>query len=366
MPTTPASARRHRPPPTGRSPNIWPAHRNSCPATKTPRTRRRPFSSAAMDARRLGVGDSIPLSFLEDCRSRVPDGLRTELPRRQLAARVPEVRRATLQGRPRAVDPHPPRPGRSSASQRETYRLADYLDQHSHHTRHTIIPPLGFWVACETLTDRVELRELGNAAEARGILRNAARLHKRAAALGDAKAAARLVRRLHYLDPGTTSAAWPLIDGVSAGDIDAVIELVLALTAAGSVERTTALLASVMANVALDDPRNLAHLLTIARQLCVKLPRSRAPSDASACCSPVTLRHMRLWTTCLTWLSLYSSCGLAAGLEQAMSLMSRAAAEARLDDARRRQRVCEGHAPAGGNGGRLPSCSSATLSRMFR
>ena len=211
-----------------------------------------------------------------------------ELPRRQLAARVPGAHRATLQRRPRAVDPHPPAPGHSSASRGKTYRLADYLDQHSHHTRHTIIPPLDFWVACETLTDRVELRELGNAAEARGILRNAARLHKSAAALGDTKAAARLVRRLHYLDPGTSSAAWPLIDSVSAGDIDAVIELVLALTAAGSVSGQARCLRLSWLTL-LWTTHGISLICSPSLDSAVRRG-DRMPRDASACCSPVTLR----------------------------------------------------------------------------
>ena len=282
---------------------------------------------AAMDARRLGVGDSIPLSFLETA----APGYVTGWERNSLDDNwLPESLKYAGQPCKGALGPLTPIRQGPSASQRETYHLADYLDQHSHHTRHAIIPPLDFWVACETLTDRVELRELGNAAEARGILRNAARLHKSAAALGDTKAAARLVRRLHYLDPGTTSAAWPLIDDVTAGDIDAVIELVLALTAAGSIERTSALLASVMANVALDDPRKLAHLLTIARQTSVEEQGAKG-------CVGVLLARGPAAHASLDNLSdvaeLVQQLRLSSGLEQAMSLMSRAAAEARLDDA---------------------------------
>ena len=282
---------------------------------------------AAMDARRLGVGDSIPLSFLETA----APGYVTGWERNSLDDNwLPESLKYVGQPCKGALGPLTPNRQGRSASQRETYHLADYLDQHSHHTRHTIIPPLDFWAACETLTDRVELRELGNAAEARGVLRNAARLHKSAAALGDTKAAARLVRRLHYLDPGTTSAAWPLIDGVTAGDIDAVIELVLALTAAGSIERTSALLSSVMANVALDDPRKLAHLLTIAREASVEEQGAKG-------CIGVLLARGPAAHASLENLSdvaeLVQQLRLSSGLEQAMSLMSRAAAEAGLDDA---------------------------------
>ena len=121
-----------------------------------------------------------------------------------------------------------------------------------------------------------------------------------------------------------------LIDGVTAGDIDAVIELVLALTAAGSIERTSALLASVMANVALDDPRKLAHLLTIARQASVEEQGAKG-------CVGVLLARGPAAHASLDNLSdvaeLVQQLRLSSGLEQAMSLMSRAAAEVRLDDA---------------------------------
>ena len=238
---------------------------------------------AAMDARRLGVADLIPRSFLE---AAVP-GYLTDREWNSLEDDwLPKALTYTGQPCKGALGPLVlirQRPDRSSASHGETYRLADYLDQHSRHTRRTRIPPLDFWTACETLTDRVELRELGNAAEARGILRNAARLHKRAAALGDAKAAARLVRRLHQLDPETSSAAWQLLDDVAADEIDAVTELVRALAVAGAVERTTALLESAMTNAALDDPRDLALLLSAAQ-------RAHPDETAGECAAPLIAR----------------------------------------------------------------------------
>ena len=191
---------------------------------------------AAMDVRRLGVGDLIPLSFLVAAAAayltdREWDSLKDDW----LVCSLEQI----CEPGKGAIAPltliHP-RPERSSVPNKTTYRLADYLNQHSHHTRRTIIPPLGFWDACETLTDRVELRELGSAAEARGVLRNAARLYRRAAGLGDAKAAARLVKRLNQLDPETSNTVWGLVDNVSLSEIDAVTELVRALAVAGAAE----------------------------------------------------------------------------------------------------------------------------------
>jgi hypothetical protein len=283
---------------------------------------------AAMDARRLGVGDSIPLSFLEAAAAAyLTDGEWNSLKEDWLPGSLEQI------GEPGKGALAPlslirRRLAHSSVREEKMYRLADYLDQHSHHTRRTIIPPLGFWDACDTVNDRVELRELGNAAEARGVLRNAARLHKRAAALGDAKAAARLVKRLHQLGPEMSSAVWQILDNVTLGEIDADTELVSALAVAGAVGQTTALLTSVMANVALDDPRNLALLLSAAR-------RAIADGTVEECIGPLLARDPA------AHVSLDNLSGVAElveqlrhgqGLEQATNLMNRAAAEARLDE----------------------------------
>ena len=303
------------------APELLSRYMNAPPAPKA-------LIRAAMDARRLGVGDSIPLTFLKDAAAAyLTDGEWDSLKEDWLPSSLAQISESG-KGALAPLTLIRRRPGRSSPPEEKTYRLADYLDQHSHHTRRTIIPPLGFWGACETLNDRVELRELGNAAEARGVLLNAARLHKRAAVLGDAKAAARLVKRLNQLDPETSGAARQFIGDVSFDEIDAVTELVHALEAAGAVELTTSLLKSVMKTVPLDAPRNLALLLRAARQ-------ANAAETAEECIAVLLARdpaaHARL-DDLPGVAELIKQLWLGHGREQAMSLAGRTAAGASIDD----------------------------------
>jgi hypothetical protein len=303
------------------APELLSRYVNASPAPKA-------IISAAMDARRLGVGDSIPLTFLRDAAAAyLTDGEWDSLKEDWLPSSLAQISESG-KGALAPLTLIRRRPGRSSPPEEKTYRLADYLDQYSHHTRRTKIPPLGFWGACETLNDRVELRELGNAAEARGVLLNAARLHKRAAVLGDAKAAVRLVKRLNQLDPETSGAAWQFIGNVSFDEIDAVTELVHALEAAGVVELTNSLLKSVMKTVPLDAPRNLTLLLRAARQ-------SNAAETAEECVAVLLARdpaaHARL-DDLLGVAELIKQLWLGQGREQAMSLAGRTAAGANIDD----------------------------------
>jgi hypothetical protein len=94
----------------------------------------------------------------------------------------------------------------SSRSAGAAYRLADYLDQVSHRIRRDHIPPVGFWAAASH-ADPGDLRALGDAAEARGLLRCAARLYKRASDYGDHAAAVSLIQCMRRLDPPTSALA---------------------------------------------------------------------------------------------------------------------------------------------------------------
>lgn len=282
----------------------------------------------AMDARRLGVADLIPMTFLRVAAAAyLTAGEWSSLKEDWLSGSLEQMGKLGKGALAPLTLDHP-RPGQPSVSEGKAYRLADYLDQYSQHNRRTIIPPPGFWDACETLNDRIELRELGNAAESRGILRNAARLHKHAAVLGDAKAAARLVKQLNRLDPEMSSPVWELIDSVSFDEIDAITELVRALEAAGAVELTTSLLKSVMKTAALDDPQNLALLLRTARQ-------TNVHETAEECIAVLLARdpaaHARL-DDLASVAEFIKQLRMGQGREQAMSLASRTAVRASIDD----------------------------------
>ena len=110
----PCQGRRPSPPPGGvirlrREGHAISGQRTGTPVPLRERPARAEGPYPRSDGRSpTGRGGFDPAVVLGSCRSWVRHGLGTELPRRRLAARVPEVRRATLQGRPRAVDPHPP------------------------------------------------------------------------------------------------------------------------------------------------------------------------------------------------------------------------------------------------------------------
>ena len=69
------------------------------------------------------------------------------------------------------------------------YRLADYLDQHGRAHRASQIPPAEFWSAAAAHAAPGDQAALGDAAHARGLYRDAAQLHKNAAASGNPRAA---------------------------------------------------------------------------------------------------------------------------------------------------------------------------------
>jgi len=111
----------------------------------------RALIDAAMDARRLGMGEAIPLSFLEQA---APAYL-TDRQWNSLADDwLPESLTYTgklCKGVLGPLTKIRERPGHSSASREDTYRLADYLDQHARRTRRLIFPPSGFWTAAGKL-----------------------------------------------------------------------------------------------------------------------------------------------------------------------------------------------------------------------
>jgi hypothetical protein len=162
------------------APELLARYRNAPPPARA-------VMHAAMDARRLGMRPAIPHAFLaaaapgyltgQEWDEAAEDWLEqalayTAAPRK--GARGPVTR---IRPRPDAVAS--PGPGAGPE-----YRLADYLDQHGRRTRSELIPPPAFWAAASSARPG-DLAALARAAEDRGLLRDAARLYKQAAADGD-------------------------------------------------------------------------------------------------------------------------------------------------------------------------------------
>ncbi|MEU2975429.1 helix-turn-helix transcriptional regulator [Streptomyces hirsutus] len=144
--------------------------------------------TAAMDARRLGIGLHIPHGFLADA----VEGYLTDvqydlLPSNwfeQALADASQLVRGNLAAL-RRVRPRPSRRlGLAEAptpdSECPVYRLADYLEQHGRTTRRMQCPPESFWHAAWVHMDNHEdLGRLAEAALARYRLRWAFLLHQR-------------------------------------------------------------------------------------------------------------------------------------------------------------------------------------------
>ena len=145
-------------------------------------------------------------------------------------------------------------------------------------------PPAGFWAAAAGHASPADQAALGDAAHARGLYRDAAQLHKNAAARGNLDAVFYLSNPPHCLRADVRPVRWAVAH-VSLDDPGAVAGLLDSLREAGAREQVAALLArDPAAHVALDDPRAVAGLLDSLREAgaqeqvtALLAPRSRRP-----------------------------------------------------------------------------------------
>jgi uncharacterized protein YidB (DUF937 family) len=283
--------------------------------------------SAAMDARRLGMGVALPLAFLEAAAPSYLtdtdwDGLGEDWLEQALAytaAPCKGIRGPLTRIRPRSIRSADPAHGPG-------YRLADYLEQHGGYARRRHIPPADFWDAAVRFADPGDLPALAIAAENRGLLRDAARLRRRATAHGDTSEAAVFIERWHSVHPDSADpnpARWAAVHASLAIPYD-VAGLLYALRKAGAAEQAKALAVRAAAHPALDDPRAVAWALDALRdtgaeeQLAALLARDPAAYTPLDNPGAVSALVVALQT--------------AEADEQARALAGRAAADASLDD----------------------------------
>jgi hypothetical protein len=223
--------------------------------------------SAATDARRLGMGVALPLTFLEQA----APGYLTDTEWNALGedwlgqALAYAAAPANGTRAPLSRIRHRPADGASPDSA-PAYRLADYRDQHGRRARRALIPPDDFWQAASRFADYADLPALAKAAENRGLLRDAARFRKKAAAHGNAAGAADLIRNWHHphatdLRPGQWVTVHARLD-----DPVGVASLLGSMREAGAERQCSALLARVAAHVSLGGPAEVAHLLNRMRE----------------------------------------------------------------------------------------------------
>ena len=253
------------------APELLARYRNAPPVARA-------LIDTAMDARRLGMGAGLPQAFLE---AAAPgyltdaewDALGEDWLEQALAyTAVPAkgVRGPLTRIRPR------PRSARSARTRGDQpaylagaagplYRLADYLDQHGRAYRASQIPPAEFWSAAAHAAPG-DQAALGRAAHARGLYRDAAQLHKNAAAAGDARAAFYLSRLPACLPADPRPAHWAAAH-VALDNPGLVSDLLGSLRQAEAHEQAATLLArDPAAHAALDNPGGVARLLGSLRQ----------------------------------------------------------------------------------------------------
>ena len=229
----------------------------------------RALIDAAMDAARLGMRPALPRDFLEtaapgyltdsDWNLQPRDWLKNGLD--YTAKPAKGVLGPLTPIRPRPVPGALTTPGDGLA-----WQLADYLDQHGRRARREVIPPPYFWAAAGRYADPADLGELGRAAEDRGLLHTAGRLHKQASTHGHPGAGAHLVRLLHTLHPGDQRpAGWAAAHAV-LDDVPGVAELLGTLREVGATDQITTLANRAAAHTSLDNPAAVAQLLDALRE----------------------------------------------------------------------------------------------------
>ncbi|MFG2019971.1 hypothetical protein [Actinomadura geliboluensis] len=230
---------------------------------------------AAMDARRMGHRNALPLPLLEQAATAyLTDTQYEQLDENWLEQALAYTSRPCKGARgpvtriiQRRNDRERTRSPAAAPGGGPVYRLADYLDQHGRATRNHHIPPVGFWVAAAAHAHPADLRQLGNAAWDRGLYRDATQLHKNATTHGDPLAACRLVGHLNVLHPGDFRPAAHAAAHVSLDQARDVALLLSEFREVGAGEQVVALADRAAAHIPLDDPDAVARLLYGLREV---------------------------------------------------------------------------------------------------
>jgi uncharacterized protein YidB (DUF937 family) len=246
--------------------------------------------SAAIDARRLGMGVGLPLGFLA---AAAPgyltesewDGLRDDWLEQALAYTAADCK--GTRGPLTRIRPRPS--SAASAVSEPAYRLADYLDQHGRRSRRSAVPPAEFWTAALDLSDPGDLSVLARAAEGRGLLHDSALLRRAAITHGGVSASPSLFNGRRTPGYGGEDRPKRVVGHAALDDSYDIARLLDALRRAGATEQVTALLARDPATHApLDDSYAIARLLYALRAadanaqvaiLLARNPAAHAPLD---------------------------------------------------------------------------------------
>ena len=216
--------------------------------------------AAAIDARRLGHGPFLPEDFLRAAAPGYIDPY--DWDRLDPDTWFPQALhqlRTGHRGMPGPMSARHHRPGEEAGP---VYRLADYLNQHGRVQRSGELAPPEFWDAAARHVAHADQATLGDAADARGLYRDAAQLHKIAAASGNLHSSYYLVHSAACLRSDPRPAFWEAAHA-NLRHPRAVGELLDMLRRRGLSEQAGALLARGPAACAdLGDPAGVARLLS--------------------------------------------------------------------------------------------------------
>jgi hypothetical protein len=250
------------------APELLARYRNAPPAAVA-------LIHVAMDARRLGMLDGLPLPFLEAAAHGYltdsewddlgEDWLEqasayTAVPCKGVRGPLTRMRPRPVRSRLAEIGSRDRYEGVASQLGGPLYRLADYLDQHGRAHRNSQIPPAEFWTAAADYASPTDQATLGDAAHDRGLYRAAVQLHKNAAARGNLRAAAYLSNPPLCLHADARPAYWAATHAV-LDDPFGVDLLLDELWELGLRDQAAVLAERAAAEVLLDDPFGVARLL---------------------------------------------------------------------------------------------------------
>ncbi|MDV9171274.1 hypothetical protein R6V09_14235 [Streptomyces sp. W16] len=155
----------------------------------------RALIDAAMDIRRIGYGEHMPLELLEAAAYEYLTDLQFDLlPEDWLEAALAQtaqpqrgIRGPLTRARPRS---------KGSAKEPVRYRLADPLDQLGREERRRLFPPAGLWDLLAHHSTPTDALSIGESAEYRCLFHTAATFYKKAADSGSSEAALRIAEIL--------------------------------------------------------------------------------------------------------------------------------------------------------------------------
>ncbi|MFC8201677.1 hypothetical protein ACFUTV_40810 [Streptomyces sp. NPDC057298] len=290
---------------------------------------------AAMDARRLGAGIYLPLSWLADAALGYLTHTQLSQTRSDWLTQALEYVTTPCNGIPGLLSPlitAAPRNQRTrrtagaTTNQGPHLLLTDYLEQYGRQQRHEIIPPIDFWTSAADHAPRADLVALGDSAWARGLYRDASQLHKHAVAHNRPNIAITLINRLRTRQPSDqcpTRWAATEIPLDAPGPVAALMET---LQEAGMREQLATLLArNPAAHVPLDQNFSDVALLLAA----LKRAKAQDQIDTLLARNPaasVPLQDHRGVKAVLTALQTVEA------EEQIRLLLARAATDTPLDD----------------------------------